>query len=415
VPCAERPAGGVNLAREDAPDGDNARIGEASSPPISIDEAHERIERVARAIAAAHAPAVDREALWPEEALRALQESGVGGLVVPADKGGIGHGLLALAKACETLATECASTAICFGMHCVASAVIAAKATADQEERYLRPIAAGRHFTTLALSEPGSGSQFIFPASRLEERDAETFAITGEKAFVTNGGHADSYVVSTAVREAAPGEFSCVVLDADAPNLTWGPAWRGFGMRGNASRSLEMRETQIPRANLLGSMGDELWYVFNVIAPYFLTAMAGTYLGVAQAGFTEARSHLGRRTYASTGRAPANEAVVQHRLGALWAKLESARRLTYHAAAEGDAGGPDALPAILSSKAEVAQSAVEVVNDAMTLSGGIAYGDNAKLQRHLRDARAAHVMAPTTDMLRTWTGRVLLDLPLLSE
>ncbi len=344
-----------------------------------------------------------------------MQQAGVGGLVVPVEKGGLGHGLLALAQACETLGKECASTAICFGMHCVASAVIAAKSTPEQDERYLRPIGAGEHFTTLALSEAGSGSQFYFPQARLQERDDRTYAVTGEKTFVTNGGHADSYVISTGVPGAARGEFSCVTVDADAANLRWGAAWRGFGMRGNASRSLELRETEIPRANLLGSHGDELWYVFNVIAPYFLAAMAGTYLGVADAAFSEARLHLRRRTYAATGRSLAGEAVVQHRLGRLWARLESARRLTYYAAMQGDSGGADALPAILSSKAEVAEAAVDVVNEAMTLSGGIAYAENAKLQRHLRDARAAHVMAPPTDILRTWTGRVLLDLPLLSD
>lgn len=323
-------------------------------------------------------------------------------------------GLVALARSCERLGRECASTAICFGMHCVASAVIAAKATPDQRERYLRPIAAGEHFTTLALSEAGGGSYFYFPHTRLEGSGERSYSIHGEKAFVTSGGHADSYVISTALPGAPPGEFSCLVLDASA-QVEWGPAWRGFGMRGNSSRTLALRGTQVPRANLLGRHGDEIWYVFNVIAPYFLTAMAGTYLGVAQAGFNEARSHLQRRTYAATGRAPANESVVQHRLGTLWASLEAARRLTYHAAVQGDSGGEDALLAILSSKAQVADCAVEVVNEAMTLTGGVAYGENATLQRHLRDVRAIHVMAPTTDILRTWTGRVLLDLPLLFD
>jgi alkylation response protein AidB-like acyl-CoA dehydrogenase len=385
-----------------------------STSPISLEEANDRVDTIAREIAAPNAPTVDREARWPEEALHALLEASLGGLVVPVERGGLGHGLLALARACERLGRECASTAICYGMHCVASAVIAAKATPEHEERYLRPIAAGEHFTTLAVSETGGGGHFYFPHARLEAAGEAAYAITGEKAFVTNGGHADSYVISTSVPGAPPGEFSCLVLDA-GPQLEWGPEWHGFGMRGNSSRTLALRGTEVPRGNLLGSHGDELWYVFNVIAPYFLTAMAGTYLGVAEAGFTEARSHLQRRTYAATGRSPASESVVQHKLGELWASLESARRLTYHAAAQGDRGGADALPAILSSKAQVADCAVHVVNEAMTLTGGIAYGENSTLQRHLRDARAAHVMAPATDLLRTWTGRLLLDLPLLSD
>ena len=68
---------------------------------------------------------------------------------------------------------------------------------------------------------------------------------------------------------------------------------------------------------------------------------------------------------------------------------------------------------ILSSKAAVADMVTHVANEAMTLCGGIAYQDNALLARFLRDARAAPVMSPTTDLLKLWTGRALLGLPLL--
>jgi alkylation response protein AidB-like acyl-CoA dehydrogenase len=67
------------------------------------------------------------------------------------------------------------------------------------------------------------------------------------------------------------------------------------------------------------------------------------------------------------------------------------------------------------AKADVGHAAVDIVNDCMTLAGGSAYRDGTLLQRLLRDARAAHVMSPTTDLLYTWAGRALLGLPLLGE
>jgi len=85
----------------------------------------------------------------------------------------------------------------------------------------------------------------------------------------------------------------------------------------------------------------------------------------------------------------------------------------YAAAAQGDTGAADALPAVLASKAAAGDTAVHLANEAMTLCGGAAYRDNSRLARILRDARAAHVMAPTTDMLKGWVGRALLNLPLL--
>lgn len=352
---------------------------------------------------------------WPEEALRALQKSGLGGLTAPVDAGGSGLGLRAVAEVCETLGTACASTAITFGMHAVATAVIAAKATPTQTSELLRPIAAGTHLTTLALSEPGTGSHFWLPQSELRRTD-DGFTLDGVKSFITNGGHADSYVVSTAgADDGAPGRFSCVVVPGCAAGLEWQDAWTGIGMRGNSSRGVRLADVRLGPDALLGAEGDQLWYVFEVVTPYFLMAMAGTYLGVAQAALDSVREHLGARRHSHTGRSLGAEPVLQHRLGGLWAQVQRTRRLVHWAAEEGERGGPEELPALASAKAEVAECAVSVANEALTIMGGMGYRDRAAPERHLRDARAAHVMSPTTDTLRTWTGRALLDLPLLGE
>ncbi len=369
---------------------------------------------ISESVLAPRAAAVDAEQRWPAEGVATLRGR-LGGLVVPEKFGGMGHGLLAVAQVGEATGRGCASTSICFGMHLVASAVIAADASQVHQERYLTPIVAGQHLTTLAVSEPGTGGEFWLPQTSMAHAGAESLRLTGTKSFVTNGGHADSYVVSTVATDAdvPPGRFCCVVLDSDLPGMEWEAAWRGFGMRGNASRSLQLRGVEMPATQLLGEEGDQIWYVFNVVAPYFLMAMAGTYLGVAAAALEEARTHLLRRHHAHSGRALATLPLVQHRLGEMWARVERTRRLIYHAATEAEAGGPDSLPGLCSAKAEVAEAAESVINDALTLVGGVGYAQDSVLHRYLRDARAAHVMAPLTDVLRIWVGKTLLEQPLL--
>lgn len=376
-----------------------------------------KVKEIASGVVAEEAVDVDRHRKWPEKGIRALQQSGLAGLVVPQKAGGLGGGLFALARVGEILGEVCASTSLCFGMHCVGAAVIAAKATESQQKQYLAPIVQGKHLTTLALSEPGTGAHFYYPQTQLLPVATDKFKINGRKSFITNGGYADSYVVSTVAVEpdAPPHQFSCIIIDQSAEGLEWGAPWKGLGMRGNSSTNLHINDVTIPADHLLGAQGDQLWYIFNVVAPYFLTAMAGTYLGIAQAAFNEAKSHLLERSYAHSGISLGQVQVLQHRLGMLWAKIERTRRLIYHAAIEGDKGEFSAIPAILSAKAEVAQCAVEVVNEAMTLSGGIGYRENSRLDVLLRDARAAHIMAPTTDILYTWLGRALLDQPILAD
>ena len=371
-------------------------------------------ERVAREAIAPQAERIDREAAWPGAGLRALGDAGLMGLLVPRAAGGEGQGLLGLVAVTEALGRACSSTAMCFGMHSVATAAIAAKATAVQRDRYLTAIAAGRHVTALALSEPATGSHLYFSETKLQ-RDGDAFLIDGEKTFVTSGGHADSYVISTVASEpdAKFGEFSCLIVDAASDGLAWREPWQGFGMRGNASRGCRMDAVRVPRRNLLGEEGDQVWYVFEVISPYFLMAVSAVYLGIARSALDLTVAHLKTRHTPHGDGTLADVPELQLELAEMWAAVTSCRHLVHDAARRGDEGDDAALPSIYMSKAAAAEMVVDVTNQAMTLCGGIAYRENAHLARLLRDARASHVMAPTTHMLKQWTARTLLDLPLL--
>lgn len=383
------------------------------SPQIS--SLQELTRQLVETHVAPRAAEVDANCVWPAHSMKALAQAGLMGLQVPAELGGHGQGLQALAAVTEVLARACPSTALCYGMHCVGTAVIAAKATGYHKDKYLQPIAQGRHITTLALSESGTGTHFYLPSTRLAERE-DCFVVDGEKQFITNGGYADSYVMSVApaAREAAQsGDFSCLVLDAQTPGLEWQAPWSGFGMRGNSSRGLRLEAAAVPKPNLLGETGDEVWFVFKVIAPFFLLAMAGTYLGIAQAAVEATGLHLRGRRYAHSGEALADLDALQSRYAAMWMVLEKTRGLVREAAARGDAGHREAMPYILACKADAGETAVQLANEAMTLCGGVAYRENSRVSQMLRDARASHVMAPTTDLLKLWLGRSLLGMPLL--
>jgi alkylation response protein AidB-like acyl-CoA dehydrogenase len=358
----------------------------------------------------------DKHGGWVRESMEALKTSKLTGLVVPAESGGMGQGLYAMVRVCEILGASYSSAGLCYGMHCVGSAVLAAKATSWQKTNYLEAIAAGKHITTLALSETGTGAHFYFPQTQLKVNDADII-LNGNKSFVTNGGHADSYVISTVGVEesSAPDQFSCVIVDANAKGIEWGKPWAGIGMRGNSSLTMALNNVSLSKDHVLGETGEQLWYVFNVIAPYFLMAMAGTYLGVAGAAFEEARKSIKARTYSNSGTNLSNISIVQHRLGELYEKLETAKALIYNASQAGDKGAPEAMTLILAAKNAAANAAVDITNEAMTLAGGRGYMEHSLLEMLLRDARASHVMSPTTDILYTWIGRALLEEPLLSD
>lgn len=379
-----------------------------------IQELRGRFAEVARTTVLDEVPAVETYQ-WPARSMRALADAGLFGLAVPERFGGLGMGMTGLAIAGEQLGLISGSVALCYCMHVVASAVIAAKATDDQAERYLIPIARGEHLTTLALSEPETGVHFYEPISRLA-RDGDDFRVTAHKSFVTNGGHADSYVISTMTEHGPdrPGSFNCLVVDAGSPGLAWQGTWQGLGMRGNSSISMRLDGAQVPVRNLLGQAGDQTWYVFHVVAPYFLVGMAATYVGIAQSAVDFAIAHVRGRVHARTGRSLAEVPAIQDRIARMWTAVQQARLLVNLAAERGDLEAPDALTLVCAAKMSAAETAIQVTNEAMSCVGGIGYRENSMLWTLLRDARAAEVMAPTTDVLRSWTARSLLDLPILS-
>lgn len=381
--------------------------------PPRISELQQLAAEIARQELRPRAADIDEHCLWPAESLKTLADQGLSRLHVPLRLGGEEQGLLALAVVCEALAKACPSTSICFGMHCVGTAVIVAKATPYHEERFLAPIIEEGRITSLALSEEGTGSHFYFPQCSLKD-DGDGYVLKGTKQFVTSGGHADFYIVSTkAAQSNATGEFNCLVVDKEQPGMEWLEPWRGFGMRGNSSRGMRLNNARVPKENLLGQEGDQIWYIFEVIAPYFLMAMSGTYLGIAQAALDLTISYVKQRHYGHSGNTLAQEPVIPHEISRLWLTVESARGIVHRAAKLADSGDPEALVPIFMAKVAASEAATQVTQDALRLCGGTAYRDNTELTRLLRDAGASHVMSPTTDMLKVWAGRALVGLPIL--
>ena len=364
--------------------------------------------RVVRPLAAK----IDQDALWPGDGLCALGSAGLLGLTVPRRAGGLGEGLVALAQVTEILGRACSSTSMCFGMHCVATAVIAAKATRHQEETYLRAIAAGRHVTSLALSEAATGAHFYLPRATFQ-REGDGFVIDGAKSFITSAGHADSYVVSAVApgAELDPGTFTCLIVDKEAPGLGFGQRWNGVGMRGTASGPATLAKVAVPATALLGHEGDQLWYVFEIVAPYFLVAMAGTYVGLMQSALDATVEHLKQHRHEHTHERLLDNAAIVERVAEMWTIVERARTLVAQAALLGDQSSAEAPKHLFAAKIEVAEAAVQVTTIAMTLLGGRGYRENGLLARLMRDAQAAHVMSPTTHLLKRWLGRSVLGLP----
>ena len=371
----------------------------------AVEERAPVVDQALRDRIAAQAAAVDRERAFPRASLEALASSGALGLTVPTEHGGAGGGLTMLAEACETVGGACASTGMTHLMHLVCAATVAGGGGPRAGE-LLGALARGERIGTLAFSERGTGAHFHAPELAATRDGDGRLRISGRKSFVTSGGHADLYLL---LLQGDDGP-DCCALDGDAPGLSFDGRWEGLGMAGNASVAMVLDGVTLGARDRIGAPGGGAELVFGIVAPVFLVGLAAVNVGIAAAAQRAAVEHVRGRAYGD-GSTLAQVQAIQHTLADAELTTRQARLLVREAAALGDAGDPEALVAIMAAKVAATEAARSVTERALEVCGGQGYTPALPLERHLRDARAGAVMAPTNGVLRSWIGKSLAGLP----
>lgn len=364
------------------------------------------VRDLARAQIADGAAAIDRESRFPEAQLSALGQVGALGLLVPREHGGVGAGLAALADAGEAIGGACASTGMVFLMHTVTAATVAGGG-GESAPSLLQGMASGELVGTLAFSERGTGAHFYAPELRAERRDGSV-RVSGRKAFVTSGGHADVMLV---LLQGEGDGLDCYAVRRDAPGVRFEGHWEGLGMRGNSSIAVEFDDVALDADALIGEAGGAAGLVFGVVAPTFLVGLAAVNLGIAQAALSCALEHAKSRRYPDGG-ALVEVATVQHALADMDIHVRAARTLLREAARLGDSGDEGALVPLMEAKVLCTDTASRVTQAALEVCGGQGYTPALPIERHLRDGRAGAVMAPTNGVLRTWSAKAIAGIPI---
>jgi alkylation response protein AidB-like acyl-CoA dehydrogenase len=297
-------------------------------------------------------------------------------------------------------------------MHVCATQLIGAASNFPLREKLLREVAAGRHLSTLAFSEKGSRSNFWAPISQAVV-DGDCHRVSAEKSFVTSAGHADSYLVNT--RSTKPVELTDSTLycvPRDTPGLSIRGAWNGMGLRGNASAPMRMENVALSASQRISDDGAGFPLVMQAVLPWFQLGSAAVSVGIARAATESMRRHLLASKLEHLGQPLAALPNLRARLAQMQITVDTQQAFVESAANQMENPGPTTLLALLESKAAAGEAALYVTDLAMRTGGGACFGRGLSVERNFRDARAASIMAPTTDALHDFIGRVLLGMPL---
>ena len=368
----------------------------------------EKLDGVIAAVIAPAAVEVDQTGTFPRAGMDALGQAGLLGLISATEVGGLGQGHRAAALVVGRVAEACGSTAMVLCMHYAGTAVIEACGPREVREA----IAAGRHLTTLAFSEAGSRSHFWAPVSTAAAVPGDgKVQLDARKSWATSAGQVDSYVWSSRPLAAA-GASTLWLVPGQTAGLQIPAPFNGLGLRGNNSSPVTATGALVDHAAMLGPDGGGFDIMMGTVLPYFQLMNAACSLGLMEAATSKTAAHVGGTQFEHLGSALADLPTIRAYIARMRVKTDMVRGLLLDTFTALETGRPDTMLRVLEVKAAAGETAVEVTDLAMRVCGGAAFRKEVGVERAFRDARAATVMAPTTDVLYDFIGKAVCGMPL---
>ena len=379
---------------------------------------HEDFRRVVREFAEAevapHAARWDEEHTFPVHLVPRMGDLGLFGLVAPEEYGGADGDFTSLCVAIEELGRVDQSIGITLSAGVgLGINPILAFGTAEQKERWLPDLVAGRTLAAFGLTEPEAGSDA--GATRTRARiDGGEWVVDGAKAFITNSGTSVTSVVTVTARtgERADGrpEISAVMIPAGTPGLTVDPPYRKLGWHASDTHGLSFADCRVPEANLLGERGRGFSQFLATLDDGRI-AISALALGLAQACLEACTAQASNRL--AFGRPIGVNQGVSFAVADLAVAVEAARLLTYRAAwlkdeqLAGRRSSSEVKQAAAVAKLHTSTAAVDATRVATQVFGGSGFIEEYPVARFYRDAKILEIGEGTSEVQRMVIARGL--------
>ena len=377
----------------------------------ALSDTQREILQMARAFAAAeilpHAEAWDRDSHFEPSLVKKLGDLGFLGMLIPEEYDGLGLDTVTYLLALEEIAAADASAAVMMSVHnSLPTQMLLRWGTAEQKERWLKPMARGELLGAFALSEADAGSDAA--ALRCQAvRDGDHWVLNGTKAWVSSGPYAGVIVAMArtdhaGARKGARG-ISAFVVTPDLPGFSVGKKEDKLGLRASPTVSLVFDNMRVPAANLLGE--ENLGFV------YAMQSLDNGRLGIAAQATGIARAALEYAAKYANERNQFKQAIrdfqaIQFKLSDMATRVAASRALLHAAAAAKDRG--ETITQFSSmAKLFASETAMWVTMQAVQIFGGYGYVKEYPVERLFRDAKVTEIYEGTSEVQRIVIARQL--------
>jgi isovaleryl-CoA dehydrogenase len=337
--------------------------------------------------------------LWPK-----LGELGLHGITVEEEYGGAGLGYLEHVIAMEEVSRASASVGLSYGAHsnlCVNQ--LRRNGNEAQKRKYLPGLISGAHVGSLAMSEPGAGSDVVSMKTRADKK-GDRFILNGSKMWITNGPVAETLIVYAKTDPAGgPRGITAFIIEKGMKGFSTAQKLDKLGMRGSDTCELVFTDCEVPEENVLGAVGKGVNILMSGL-DYERAVLAGGPLGIMQACMDVVLPYVHERK--QFGEPIGHFQLVQGKVADMYVTMNASRAYVYAVAKACDRGETtreDAAGAILYA----AERATQCALDAIQLLGGNGYINDYPTGRLLRDAKLYEIGAGTSEIRRMLIGREL--------
>ena len=371
-----------------------------------IDALRETVRRFAAEEIAPRAAEIDRLNSFPEDLWEKMGALGLHGITVAEADGGAGMGYLAHSVAIEEISRASASVGLSYGAHsnlCINQ--IARWGTADQKQTYLPGLISGAHVGSLAMSEPGAGSDVVGMKLHAEKRN-DRFVLNGNKMWITNGPDATTLVVYAKTDlEAGPRGITAFLIERGMAGFSTGEKLDKLGMRGSNTCELIFEDCEVPYENILGEEGKGANVLMSGLDFERVVLAAGP-VGIMAAAMDIVVPYIHERE--QFGQPIGTFQLMQGKIADMYTTMNACRAYVYAVAAACDRGETtrkDSAGCILYA----AEKATQVALEAIQALGGNGYINDYGAARLVRDAKLYEIGAGTSEIRRMLIGRELFN------
>ncbi len=354
---------------------------------------------------------LDHSNTYPAELIESMKQLGIYGLSIAEPWGEAKVSAPCYVLVTEELSRGWMSLAGAMGGHSVVAKLLQDYGTQEQKDRYLPRMATGELRATMALTEPGGGSDL--QAMRTVARtEGDEYVVSGSKTWISNARKAGLIALMCKTDpQAEPRHRGVSILlvekepDADGGGLTVSRDLKKLGYKGVESCELVFEGLRVPTSSLLGDAEGEGFPQMMRGLEIGRLQVAGRALGVARAAIEDSLVYAQERE--SFGVPIWKHQSIGNYLADMATKLSAARQLTLHAARRYDAGDRSDMEAGM-AKLFASETAMEVALNAVRIHGGYGYSTEFDVERYFRDAPLMIVGEGTNEIQRNVIARQLI-------